>query len=472
VNFIDYIKPKIKNQEPKKNIYGKTIANYYYLENLKFEEKTTITELKNLNFDFYKDKNQLDVNFELLYKGYTLATDVSLELFEPFQFDFIVNAERTSNIKTATKKLKAYYNTIFKFEISSNNLIIQAKNEDLNFQLKTQFKKVNLDIEFVNTMAFIDALEKRPKHTKLFNSLCEIITDEQLDIISKADYGYKAEECFIVLKQMQETQMLPKEISFSVAEVLSLTRYSRAKTIEDHQEIVFVCAVVLLGNYEDQYTMLDNTENFLSSMFLSVTKLDYFFVTQARAFFVEKLATVTAYNIQTYVYFIAGFDLLLKEEENFKNSFRYLVKLDILSNMDFEGDTVGTAKKVEKATLLMLDNLDFITDKTLKKETKNLFTKIVCQCKERYDLKAIKSLYNRTFTKEQEKEYVQLIPELLNQEYNNRSKYLINKGLTPQQVEIITRSMVNASCFLDGSDYEMELKKNIFFDTYISLKKK
>ena len=118
MDFTDYIKSKIKNQEPQKNIYGKTIPNYYYLKNLKFEEKTTIAELKNLNFDFNKDKNQLDVDFELLYKGYTLATDVCLELFEPFLFDFIGNTERTNNIKTATKKLNAYYNTIFKFEIS------------------------------------------------------------------------------------------------------------------------------------------------------------------------------------------------------------------------------------------------------------------------------------------------------------------------------------------------------------------
>ena len=128
MNFTDYIKAKIKNQEPQKDIYGKTVANYYYLENLKFEERTTIAELKYLNFSFNKDKNQLDVGFDVLYKGYTLATDIRLELFEPFPFEFIGNTKRTSSIKTATKKLQACYNTIFKFEISSDNLIITVNH--------------------------------------------------------------------------------------------------------------------------------------------------------------------------------------------------------------------------------------------------------------------------------------------------------------------------------------------------------
>jgi len=470
MNFTDYIKAKIRNQEPQKNIYGKTIVNYYYLKNLNFEEKTTIAELKNLNFDFNKDKNQLDVEFELLYKGYTLATDVYLELFEPFLFDFIGNTKRTSNIKTATKKLKAYYNTIFKFEISSNNLIIQAKNEDLDFQLKTHFKKVNLNIEIVNTMAFIETLEKRPKHTKLFDNICKTITDKQLITIASADYGYN-KESFTVLKHIQETQILPKEISGNLIEVLSLSGYHTSENEVEHQTQLFNCTLILLGKYNEEYEPFD-LENLIPNMFVSTSNLETVFIEQTQAFFLEFLSKSNRnLDVQLYMFAIAGFDLLLKKESDFKDGFHF-IQNSILNELDFEHDIAYSAKIMKKATLIMLDNLDFIKNETLKKDAKILFTSIVRICEERYDLKAISALFKRTFNQETQEKAVQLMPKILNVAYNDRYKYLAAKGFNAMQTKIITRSMFNASCFLDGSDYEMELKKNIFFETYISLNKK
>jgi len=153
-----------------------------------------------------------------------LAVDVYLEFYNPFQFEFIGNTEKINDINFAETKLQDYYDTIFKFEISADNLIIKAKNENSDIQLKTYFKKVNLDLEIVNFISFIDTLEKRPKHSNLFNTLCEIVTNKQLTSIANADYGWKTEECLTDLKKIQQTQILPKEISVNLEEVLALTR--------------------------------------------------------------------------------------------------------------------------------------------------------------------------------------------------------------------------------------------------------
>jgi len=43
MDFIDFIKSEIKNHKPQKNTYG---VNHYYLEDLKFSNKTTVKKLK------------------------------------------------------------------------------------------------------------------------------------------------------------------------------------------------------------------------------------------------------------------------------------------------------------------------------------------------------------------------------------------------------------------------------------------
>ncbi len=474
MKFINYIKEITKNKEPQKNIYGKPIVNYFYIEDLKFEGEIETNRLKDINF-FYDDKSDsLDVDFILTYKNYTLATDVSLQFFHPFQFDFIGNAEKTTHIDTALKQLKGVYNTIFKFEISNNHLTIQAKNETLDFQLKTQFKKLNLDIEFINTTSFIDTLVKREKHTKIFNTLCEIITDKQLMVIAEADYGYEAEEAFAVLKQIQQTQRLPKEIPYIVKEVLSLTRYGRKlNTIEEQQTKIFNNVIILLGKYNEKYDLIGEAEEISAGIFIEATKVGEFFIKQTQAFFLEMLSTNTyGKEVKIYTYLIAGCDLILKNEVDFKNGFQFLQQIGFVKELDFEDDISFTAKSVERATEIMLQNIHFIQDKELQKEAEQLFTNVIRICKERYDINAINELFARTFTKEEEKAYLKLIPELIKVEYNDRYKFLAQKGLTEEQNKILRRSLSNASHFLDGSDYDMELKKNVFFDEYVKIMKK
>lgn len=65
-----------------------------------------------------------------------------MELYVPFQFNFIGNQERTTNIQDSLKQLEHLFDTVFKFELSNKNVILQAKNNEIDFQLKTYFKSI------------------------------------------------------------------------------------------------------------------------------------------------------------------------------------------------------------------------------------------------------------------------------------------------------------------------------------------
>ena len=286
MNFTDYIITQaVRNIE-----LDEDMPNYFSLENVRFPEKVTITDAKKLYLYFTEEINTLSIDFILGYKGYALA-DIIIELYNPFRFDFIGNQERNTNIEASIKQLKLVFDTIFKFELSNENLIIQAKNESIDFQIKTHFSTIAIDIDFLNTMQFIDSIDKRAKNKELLYTICNEISNEQLITISKADYGYESDIAYAELVKIKETQRIPKEISYATAQVLSLTSLYQSETKEDYQEGLFACAIILLGAYD--FTVLENIEDKLITLFLSANALGKNYVKQARVFFQNLLTNTT-----------------------------------------------------------------------------------------------------------------------------------------------------------------------------------
>ena len=127
---------------------------------------------------------------------------------------------------------------------------------------------------------------------------------------------------------------------------------------------------------------------------------------------------------------------------------------------------------MEESTLIIQAECDFIQDKSFQKELNYLFDNTIRICKERYDITAINALFERTFTKEEQTAYLQLLPNLRTLNYQEKYTYLKEKGLNSEQIYLLRESIFNAERFLDGSDYEMELKRNIFFEAWLKIYKK
>lgn len=230
-----------------------------------------------------------------------------------------------------------------------------------------------------------------------------------------------------------------------------------------------MCAIILLGDYD--CIELD-TEIVVTRLFISVVGLAREYLEDARAFFINllpKQARLT--SVQFIAYSILGCHLLLKDEDAVSETFNFLNKTAILQNTNFEYHASHSAQAINVATLLLVKNSDFIKNNALKKDLINLFTSMTRICKERYDIKAISALFERTFTKQQQEKYVQLLPEIGAIRYSDRPAFLTKRGLSATQVQILTKSIFNAERFIDGSDYEVELNQNIFFETWTKLYK-
>jgi len=466
MNFTTYLTEAVSNMEPNRGIYGQVVSNYFTLENVRFSEKIVITEIKYLDLHFDKEEDRLEFSFRLFYKKYIFA-EVDIEFHNPFQFEFIGNQENNTNIEESIELLDSgIFDNIFKFEFTDGSLVFQAKNEAIDFKIKTLYRTFSIDIDFFNTTKFIDNIEKRDKNNEFFHTICNEITNEQLTAIAKGEYYFKEESVYAELVTIKETYLIPKEIDFTTYSALSFTSFNQPNTKAEHVERLFACTVILLGDYD--FTDYAYIGNILIPIFSSATALGKNYVKQARAFFLNLIA------IQTPIlrYLILACDLYLKDEELAKETFVSLKETHFLKELDFEDDVASTAKKLEKSTLIMQEKCGFILDKSFLKELNFLFENVILICKERYDIDAINALFERTFSKEEQEIYLSLLPELLNIQYKNREHYLVNKGLNSKQTQIITRSLFKAECFLDGSDYEIDLNRNIFFEAWLKIYKK
>lgn len=470
MNFIDFINKSTIRKEPTNGIHGQIVTNYYSLENVKFKELIKSADVESLWVSFDDKENRLDISFNLLYKKYHLA-EIDLELHSPFQFEFTTNANETMDMQGAITLLNDNFNAVFSVEVITNNIVIQANSEHLDCLLTVDFEKINIDIDFLNKTSFIDLLDKRTKSNKLFHTTCKEISDEQLTTIASADYGYD-DKTFNELKSIRDNEVLPKEISFEMSEVLFLTYCSKPETQTEHQEIIFVCSIIL-SLEENDFTLLENIDNFLATLFLSINALEINLAKQARSFFLNLLTKKKEFNeIHLISYLVLAYDLLLKDQQAFKGTFNFLKEIKILEQPYFDHQSSTTARRAKEVTLIMLKNGDLIRDETLKNEANTLFSSMIRICEESYDTNAINALFERTFTKEQQEKYLTILPTINNLYHLERCKLFIEKGLSSQQVKLITASLIHAELFVRGSDSETELKRNVFFDAWVELCKK
>lgn len=466
MNFIDFINKAIAKQEPDKGLYGQILSNYYCLENVAFKELVRITGIGSVNVYSNDKENQLNIDFILRYKDYNLA-EISLGFNSPFLFELDGNVK---NIAEAIQLLTDELTTVISLEITAENVVVHANNKHVDFQLKTHFKEINIDTVFLNKTSFIGLLENRLKNNQLFHTLCKQISDEQLTTIASVYYGYDA-EVFKELKSIRDDENLSKEISFSISDVLSVTRYDKPTTKQGHQERAFAACIIILF-LDDSNILFESKDNVLSVLFLSVSAFDISLLEQTRAFFVNLLAkNENEFITLTIAYLILGCDLRLKDETAVNNTFSFLKEMGILEITDFEADTSFTVKRVKEVTLIMLENSNCIKNTSLKKELTTLFSSMIRICEERYEINAINALFERTFTQAQQEVYLTYLPEIQDVPYLDQPKFLREKCLSRQQNLLVMRSLLNARLFVDGSDYEIELKKNIFFDAEVELYK-
>lgn len=96
-----------------------------------------------------------------------------------------------------------------------------------------------------------------PSKTALLDRVRQDVDDDMLREISRADYGYKAEELFPPLVQMRDSGRIPVPMSGWLDEVLTLTRWSdpdhpnRRTGIAGHWTRLFACVVLMLRSVID-----------------------------------------------------------------------------------------------------------------------------------------------------------------------------------------------------------------------------
>ncbi|MFT5819763.1 MAG: hypothetical protein ACI8ZM_000988 [Crocinitomix sp.] len=116
--------------------------------------------------------------------------------------------------------------------------------------------------------------EMNPNYWDALLELSKLMTDEVLQLIAVADYGYKEEKCFKLLKEIVRTQELPKELDYNLLECLELTRWSTAGIDVEHKSKAFSCALLLIFGPELGYAAISDENETLASLLESITELE------------------------------------------------------------------------------------------------------------------------------------------------------------------------------------------------------
>lgn len=121
----------------------------------------------------------------------------------------------------------------------------------------------------------IEYLEESLKNQfGLLTKLSKEVDDNMLWRIAEADYGIDADRCFAMLQKIRNTQKMPKNLTTSLDEVLTLTRWINATTREEHLIRAFscTCLIIIEGTFEETY-LVNSEEGTLSSLLDSITSL-------------------------------------------------------------------------------------------------------------------------------------------------------------------------------------------------------
>jgi hypothetical protein len=108
-----------------------------------------------------------------------------------------------------------------------------------------------------------------PEPDILLRAISPHISDEMLEVISTADYGYRADEHLVALRQIRDTGNFPNALKWCPMEVLELTRWSEpedpnwkpGRTGEFGQWMrAFSCAAILRAEHDPwQYHYNDSS---------------------------------------------------------------------------------------------------------------------------------------------------------------------------------------------------------------------
>ena len=104
-----------------------------------------------------------------------------------------------------------------------------------------------------------------PEPDVLLREISGHIDDAILDWISRADYGSRADEHMVALRQVRDTGRFPDNLTWCPMEVLELTRWSEpeetqeaARTTFEHWARAFSCAAILRAEHEPYNYLYNN----------------------------------------------------------------------------------------------------------------------------------------------------------------------------------------------------------------------
>lgn len=110
-------------------------------------------------------------------------------------------------------------------------------------------------------------------YQNILGKLSQLMTDDKLRVIAQADYKYKEEECFQELKKIVISQKTPKKVSYILGECLELTRWTNAKTEEEHLIRAFSTMLLLILQAVSDYECINDENETLITLLESITKI-------------------------------------------------------------------------------------------------------------------------------------------------------------------------------------------------------
>lgn len=125
-----------------------------------------------------------------------------------------------------------------------------------------------------------------PSKTALLDRVRRDVDDDMLRVISRADYGERADELLPQLVQFRDTGQLPEPMEFWLHEVLALTRWCdpdrpelssfgySPNGISGHWTRLFVCAALLRADAEPAVDVEDGATSTLAQLLVSASVME------------------------------------------------------------------------------------------------------------------------------------------------------------------------------------------------------
>lgn len=104
-------------------------------------------------------------------------------------------------------------------------------------------------------------------------ALSVLMTDEMLQFIAAADYGYEQEKCYKLLKEIIREQKPPQERDFDLFECLELTRWLTPSNDVEHKCRAFSCTLLLMFTHTSNYEPISDENETIVSLIDSVAAL-------------------------------------------------------------------------------------------------------------------------------------------------------------------------------------------------------